>query len=170
MLARLLIFHIEKAAGVVRVIGLLRLHEGLGLEVGRVGIFGRLRLHELGDGVTAAGDLDHHLPIPQESRRARQSRGACQFKTFAVISGLQHGLTRQAHSCADRRMESGFVSGLALGQLGLDLRHLAIVQLVKQHHRHRQEGKERRDERHQHQDARLRLRRFGRRWPRNPAP
>ena len=51
----------------VSVVRLLGLHEGPGLEVGRVGILGRLRLHELGDGIAAARDLEQHALVPQEA-------------------------------------------------------------------------------------------------------
>jgi hypothetical protein len=70
---------------------LFRLHESLGLEIRRVGVFGRFGLHELRDRVPAASDLNHHFLIPEESGCSRHRRGAQEFEALAIIGGVQHG-------------------------------------------------------------------------------
>ncbi|MNI75685.1 hypothetical protein D3C73_1318610 [compost metagenome] len=63
-LSGLLILYIKETAGVVRVVRLLRLHERLHLQIGRMRILGRFRLHELGNRIPAAIHVNHHRVIP----------------------------------------------------------------------------------------------------------
>ena len=92
-LARLLVLYVEEAPRVMRVVSLLRLHERLRLEVRRVRILGRFRLHELGGGVAAARHLDHHPAVPQEAAGVRHGGRAREFVAGAVLGRLQHGLS-----------------------------------------------------------------------------
>ena len=89
-LARIFVLDVEKAPRMMRVVRLLRLHERLRFEVRRMRVFGRLRLHELRHGITAAIHLHHHAPVPQEAGRARHRHRAVQFETFAIGAGVKH--------------------------------------------------------------------------------
>ena len=73
------------------VIRLLRLHKGFGFQIRRVCVFGGFWLHELGYGITATGDLDHHPLIPQKTGGAGEVEGIVELESLAIMSGLQHG-------------------------------------------------------------------------------
>ncbi len=90
-LARLEVLDVDEAAGVVGVVVLLGLHEGLGFDVGGVGVLCRLGLHELGRGIAAAGDLDHHLLVPEEAPRLRHGGGAGELVAVPIVGGLEEG-------------------------------------------------------------------------------
>ncbi len=83
--ATFFILDIDEASWMVRIVRLLGLHEGFGLDVGSMGVLGRLGLHELRGCEAAAGDLNHHLLIPQESISFWHSYWAVQFIAVAVL-------------------------------------------------------------------------------------
>ena len=72
------------------IVGLLRLHKRLGFQIRRMRILRRFRLHKLRYGVTPAIHVDHHVVVPQKTRRLGQSRRACQFIIALVFAYSNH--------------------------------------------------------------------------------
>src|SRR5690625_5439582 len=70
--AAVLIFDVNEAARMVCIVGLLRLHEGFRFQIGRVRIFGRLRLHKLRYGVD------------RKSTRLNSSHVAISYSVFCL--------------------------------------------------------------------------------------
>lgn len=75
----------------VRIVALLGLHERLRFQVRRVRVFGRLGLHVLRGCVAAAGGLDHHAGVPEESVGFGEGEGGGEDVAGVVGGGVEEG-------------------------------------------------------------------------------
>ena len=97
------VLHVAEAARMVRVVRLLRLHEGLGFQRRRVCVLRRFRLHELRSGEAAAVQLKQHPPVPQERRRRGHGGGAGEDEAAAFFLETVQAFCHAVASRRDRR-------------------------------------------------------------------
>ena len=88
------------------IVVLLRLHKGLGFEIGCIGVFGRLGLHVLRSCKATTCDLNHHTLIPQERTSFGHLGWACELISLAILGWLYHGWSMDKDCTCELRGET----------------------------------------------------------------
>jgi hypothetical protein len=84
--ARILVLDVDKPAGVMGVVLVLRQHEGLLLQHWSARILAGFRLHVLCDRVATAIQLQQQAWVPKKRARLRHHHRAVQFESLAVLA------------------------------------------------------------------------------------